>query len=494
MPISLSNTQKQLRLLIIFVVLAFFQSLDTSITNLSLSYIGGDLATAPLIAAWVNTIYYIGYSVSLLTSGWLASHLGQVKLTRYAILTFLISSLGCALSFHILGLCFFRLILGLSAGLSLPLIIGLLIRIMPPEKKAVIASSFFTLSLLAPFIAPFLGGALSQLISWRLMFLINIPICLLSLWAVDHYLGDYAPPCEKQRLDKAGLLFLISTVSFIKILVDKGSQYDWFKNPVCIVLIAAGLISLLYLIFREHSIKNPVIDFSLFKQERFLIGSVLTILGYIMLYGVIVLIPHLLFNHMSFMPINAGLCMVPIAIIPILLFFPIEKALENKQQFVFLYGFNITVGICLFILSLLTSSVSSLWLQVVYFFIGIPLSMFLSPLFVFTTQDVKPEKSTQAVSLFLFTRTFTAGLAGSLILYLWDRRQIFHYFRLVEIIQNQHRLPKAMLHEYLASLKVQSTILATNDLFRLFFFLSIASLSLIIYYHIKLKLKRSPQR
>lgn len=480
----LIEQKKQKSLLIILAIFAFFQSLDTSITNLSLSYIGGDLATSPIITNWINTVYLIGYTVAVLTSGWLSARVGQVKLTKYAIFLFLINSLFCAVSMHILQLVVARFFLGLTAGLCLPLVISLLIKVTPDSKRAIISSSFFTLSLLAPFIAPFVGAVFSQLYSWRGMFLINVPICIVALLAMNSILEGCETIIEKQNLDKSGLFFLLGTVTFIKILVDKGSQYDWFKNPLCIALLIAGVVCLVYLIFREHTTDNPIIDFSYFKNPQFFIGSTLTIIGYIVLYGVIVLIPHLLFNHMQFMPLNAGLCLVPIGICPILLFFPTERLLEQKHVTGLMYIFGITMAVCVYILSLLTSAISSTWIQAIYLLTGLPLSLFLAPLFTFTTQGISKERSTAAVGLFLFLRTFAAGLSGSLILYLWDRRQIFHYFRIVETIQNQHQKliynPAVFEH----NIKLQSTILATNDLFRLFVYLMIVYLVLLLTYQL----------
>lgn len=480
----------QLLVLISLIILAAFQSFDTSITNLSMQYIAGDLHLSSIICNWINTVYTISYAVSLLSTGWLSRQFGEVKLIKIAILAFLLSSLICTFSYHVATLIIGRFLLGCTVGLSFPLLITLLIQLFPPEKKAFIVSSFFTLSILAPFVAPLIGGFLSQDYSWRFMFAINIPISCFSYYIVSTRLKEVETPLNKTPFDLSGLILLLFSVSMIKILIDKGDQYDWFEHPLINSMALLGVLGLVYLVLREKTCSDPIIDFSFFKEPQYAICAILVVIGYIVIYGVVVLIPHLLFTYLKFMPINAGETLLPIVFLPTLFFLPIERILKNNKPYYLILSFSCLMGILVFILSFLTSDVSQRYLQLIYCLLGLPVSLFLPPLVSFAIEKIKKENLAAALSLFLFLRTFAAGISSSLILYLWDRRIIFHKFRLIEsatLALNASFL-KNPLYEH--KLMQEAAILATNDLFRMFsYMMGLSFLITVIYKKNSLKKK-----
>lgn len=476
------SKKSQIALLFALIILSIFQSFDTAITNLSIPYIAGDLHVSPIICNWVNTVYTIGNTVALLSTGWLSRQYGEVKLIKITIVAFFISSLICGLSFHIAVLMLGRFLLGLTVGLSFPLLITLLIQLFPPEKEAFIVSSFFTLSIMAPFVAPLIGGVCSQDFTWRWMFIINIPIALLAYIVVYFTLKEIETPINKTKFDFSGLILLLFAVSMIKILVDKGDQYDWFEHPLINLMALGGIIGLIYLALREKTCEEPILNFSFFTEPQFSLGAILVVIGYIVIYGAIVLIPHFLFSYMQYMPINAGYTLIPIILLPMLFFFPIEKILKNNKPFYLILAFSILMGTLMYILSFLTTDVSQNYLQLIYLLMGLPVSLFLPPLVSFSIEKIPKENLAQALSLLLFLRTFAAGLSSSLILYLWQRRIIFHKFRLIESITlsyNEHVLKNPL---YEAEVSKQSALLATNDLFRLFtYFMALSLLITVLY-------------
>jgi MFS transporter, DHA2 family, multidrug resistance protein len=472
----------QIIILIALILLAVFQSFDTSITNLSIQYIAGDLHLSSVICNWINTVYTIGYSVSLLSTGWLCKQIGEVKLIKIAIFSFFISSLICTASANVAMLITGRLFLGLTVGLSFPLLITLLIQLFPPEKKAFIVSSFFTLSIMAPFVAPLIGGFLSQEYSWRLMFAINLPISIFAYYIVSTRLRAIETPIEKTSFDLSGFILLFFSVSMIKILVDKGNQYDWFEHPLINLMALLGVFGLLYLALRETTCEKPILNFSFFKEPQYALGAILVINGYIVIYGVVVLIPHLLFTYLKFMPINAGSTLLPIVFLPALFFFPIERILKNNKPYYLMLMFSVLMGSLVFVLSFLTSAVSQQYLQIIYGLMGLPVSLFLPPLVSFAIEKIEQENLAPALSLFVFLRTFSAGLSSSLILYLWDRRIIFHKFRLIESVTLAHNGAHLKSHLFDQELMQQAAILATNDLFRIFSYMMVFSCLITVIY------------
>lgn len=484
------SKKSQFSVLIALILLATFQSFDTSITNLSMPYIAGDLHLSTVICNWINTVYTIGYSVALLSTGWLSRQFGEVKLIKLAIFAFLLTSLICATSFNIPLLIIGRFFLGMTVGLSFPLLITLLIQLFPPEKKAFIVSSFFTLSIMAPFIAPLIGGYFSQHYSWRLMFAINIPISIFAYYIIHTQLKKIETPVQKTPFDLSGLILLLFSVSMIKIFVDKGNQYDWFEHPLINLMAILGIVSLIYLGLREKTCTSPIINFSFFKEAQYALGAFLVINGYIVIYGAVVLIPHLLFTYFKFMPINAGLTLIPIIFLPALFFLPIEKVLKNNKPYYLILLFSILMGVLLFILSCLTSAISQKYLQLIYCLMGLPVSLFLPPLVSFAIEKIDKDSLAPALSLFVFLRTFSAGLSSSLVLYLWDRRIIFHKFRLIETISIAGKQNYLADHFFINQLMQEAAILATNDLFRLFtYMMGLSFLITVLYKQNSLKKK-----
>ncbi|HVW70099.1 MAG TPA: DHA2 family efflux MFS transporter permease subunit, partial [Steroidobacteraceae bacterium] len=214
----------------------FMNVLDTSIANVSLPSIAGDLGVSPDQGTWVITSFGVANAISLPLTGWLTRRFGQVRLFMSAVVLFVIASFLCALAPNIALLILFRVIQGAVAGPMIPLSQSLLLSSYPKSKSGTALGMWSVTTLVAPVVGPVLGGWITDNISWPWIFYINIPVGIaagIATWIIYRHRET---PTAKLPIDKVGLGLLVLWVGSMQVLLDKGKDLDWFNSGTIVTL------------------------------------------------------------------------------------------------------------------------------------------------------------------------------------------------------------------------------------------------------------------
>jgi DHA2 family multidrug resistance protein len=290
----------------------FMEVLDTTVVNVSLPHIAGNLSATIDESTWVLTSYLVANAIVLPLTGWLASYFGRKRLLMASVTGFTISSLLCGLAPNLPLLVFFRLIPGATGGAMQPLSQAVLLEAFPPHERGK-AMGFWGIGIVtAPILGPVLGGWLTDTYSWRWVFYINLPVGAASLLMTQLYVFD--PPYlrrETQRIDYWGIGLLALWVGCLQLALDLGQERDWLSSTFITTLLVTSVCGIIAFLVREWVAKEPVVDLRVFKMRSYSTGVFLmTTLGFV-LYGSLVLLPIMLQTLLGYPSLQAGIAMAP---------------------------------------------------------------------------------------------------------------------------------------------------------------------------------------
>ncbi len=290
----------------------FMEVLDTTVVNVSLPHIAGNLSATIDESTWVLTSYLVANAIILPLTGWLASYFGRKRLLMASVTGFTLSSLLCGLAPNLPLLVMFRLLQGATGGCMQPLSQAVLLEAFPPHERGK-AMGFWGLGIVvAPILGPVLGGWLTDSYSWRWVFYINLPVGIASLVMTKLYVFD--PPYlerDTTRIDYWGIGLLVLWVGTLQLALDLGQSRDWFSSPFIITLVVLSGGGVVAFLAREWLVKEPVIDLRVFKIRTYATGVFLmTTLGFV-LYGSLVLLPIMLQTLLGYPSLQAGMAMAP---------------------------------------------------------------------------------------------------------------------------------------------------------------------------------------
>jgi MFS transporter, DHA2 family, multidrug resistance protein len=290
----------------------FMEVLDTTVVNVSLPHIAGNLSATIDESTWVLTSYLVANAIVLPMTGWLARNFGRKRLLMASVTGFTASSFLCGLAPNLASLVAFRLIQGATGGAMQPLSQAVLLEAFPPHERGK-AMGFWGLGIVvAPILGPVLGGWLTDTYSWRWVFYINLPVGIVSLVMTKLYVFDPAYlRQESSKIDYWGIGLLTLWIGCLQIALDLGQQRDWFSSRFITTLVVIFAFSLVAFIIRELRSSEPVIDLHVFRNRTYATGVfMMTIVGFV-LYGSLVLLPLMLQTLLGYPSLQAGIAMAP---------------------------------------------------------------------------------------------------------------------------------------------------------------------------------------
>ena len=392
----------------------FMEILDTTVVNVSLPHIAGDLSATVDESTWALTSYLVANAIVLPMTGWLASQFGRKRLLQLSVLGFTISSFLCGLSPTLGVLVFFRIIQGLSGGGLQPLSQAVLLETFPPKDRGK-AMGFWGLGIVtAPILGPVLGGWLTDSYSWRWVFYINIPVGIASLVMTHLFVHDPAYLKKKAaRIDYWGIGLLALGIGALQIFLDKGQEDDWFSSNFIVILAVLAVGGLLIFTIRELTTDDPIVDLRALRDRTYSAGVFLmTVLGF-GLYGSLVLLPILLQTLLGYPALQAGFALSPRGVGSAIAM-PFVGAISGKvsTRLLLAIGFLGAAGTLLWFgaLDLNTGYWDLFWPQ---FLQGVCLGFLFVPLTTLTMAPIASEKMGNATSIFNLMRNIggSVGIA-----------------------------------------------------------------------------------
>ena len=414
----------------------FMEILDTTVVNVSIPHIAGNLASTNEEGTWVVTSYLVSNAIILPISGWLANYLGRKRLLLMCVAGFTLTSLCCGLATSLPQLIVFRVLQGLTGGGLQPLAQAILLETFPKERHGHAMAAFGIGILLAPILGPTLGGWITDNYSWRWIFYLNLPVGVLSLFLMNRFVVD--PHYVKRgggKVDLWGIGFLALGIGSLQVFLDTGERKDWFSSQYIRTFFVLCVIGLGALVIRELKADHPVVDLRALKNRSFAAGVFLiSLLGFI-LYASLVLLPLYLQTLMGYPAYNSGLALSPRGI-GALLFTPIAGHLTTKIDPRRLLVVGLVLGsITMFQLSglnLYAGFWDILWAQVLQ---GIALSFLFIPLMTLSMARISAEKMGNATSIFNLMRNIGGSIGIAIMTTFLARRTQLHQNHLIANIR-----------------------------------------------------------
>jgi DHA2 family multidrug resistance protein len=429
----------------------FMNVLDSSIANVSIPAISGDLGVSPSQGTWVITSFAVANAISVPLTGWLTQRFGQVRLFVASVLLFVLASWLCGLAPSIEALIFFRVVQGAVAGPMIPLSQTLLLGSYPPQKAGSAMAMWAMTVLVAPVVGPLLGGWITDNISWPWIFYINIPVGLLAAgvaWSIYHK-RDAGP--KRVPLDTVGLGLLVLWIGALQVMVDKGKELDWFASTQIVALAVVAVVGFLFFLAWELTETHPIVDLRLFGQRNFSLATLALSLGYGLFFGNVVLLPLWLQQYMGYTATWAGMAMAPVGVLAILLSPWVGKNVSKidprKLATVAFLGF----GVVLWLRSRFNVQAAFGDVLIPTVLQGAAMAFFFIPLQAIIFSGLPPQRMPAAAGLSNFVR-ITAGAVGtSIFTTLWESRANMHHAHLAETISSSNDAATTALAQMSAS-------------------------------------------
>ncbi|MGE0802488.1 MAG: DHA2 family efflux MFS transporter permease subunit, partial [Lautropia sp.] len=297
----------------------FMNVLDTTIANVALPSIAGDLGVSPNQGTWIITSFAVANAISLPLTGWLTQRFGAVRLFVGAVLLFVLTSWLCGIAPTFELLLLFRILQGAVAGPMIPLSQTLLLQSYPAAKSGLALAMWSMVTLVAPVTGPVVGGWITDNIRWSWIFYINVPIGLIAAIGIWTIYSKRDTPTRKLPIDVVGLILLVLWIGAMQIMLDKGKDLGWFESPTIVGLAIAMVVMFSLFLAWELTERHPVVDLSLFAGRNFWTGTLALSVAYGVFFGNVVLLPLWLQQYMGYTATYAGLVMAPVGLLALVL-------------------------------------------------------------------------------------------------------------------------------------------------------------------------------
>jgi DHA2 family multidrug resistance protein len=312
------------------IVSAMLELIDTTIVNVAITQISGNLGASIEDVSWVVTSYAIANVIVIPLSGFLGNLLGRRNYYIGSILLFTLASLFCGLATDIWALVFFRFIQGLGGGALLPTSQAILYETYRPEERGK-ATGIFSMGLvLGPTIGPLLGGYLVDYLSWEWCFFVNIPVGLLAAWSSYTFLKEPKVRHAVSKIDWTGIGLLAVGIGSLQFILERGQSKDWFDTPYITFFTFIAVAALLGFVWWELHTKEPAVDLRVLARSKNLaIAAVLTfIVGY-GLYGSLFVFPVFVQRLLGFTAVLTGTVLFPSAMVTGIISLPLGIAMQR---------------------------------------------------------------------------------------------------------------------------------------------------------------------
>ena len=450
----------------------FMVVLDTTIANVAMPTISGDLGVSTTEGTWIITAYAVAEAITVPLTGWLARRFGGVRLFTAGVSAFVMCRILCGWSGRLGLLVLFRLMPGFAGGPLIPLSSTLLMSIFPKEKANIGLAIWGMTTVVAPIFGPILGGYISDNYHWGWIFYINILFGALVGGIVWLIMRNRETPIEHQRIDVVGLLLLVVFVSAFQTMIDKGRELDWFSSSFIVAMAIIAFIALVSLVIWELTDEEPVLDLSVFRSRNWVVSTVSLGLMFGLFFGNIMLTPLWLQQMMGYTATWAGFATAPMGILAVVTA-PIVGKLMAKldPRLIVTYGM-VVLAISFFMRAHLNAQADYMSVALAMFVLGAGVPACLVTLTSLAVSDLPPEKVANGSGLQNFIRVMAMAVGASLTSTYWENATKEARANLVSIIDPTMTLtpPNGLSAEsglalFSKMVDAQAVMLATNDFY-----------------------------
>ncbi|MFA4904419.1 MAG: DHA2 family efflux MFS transporter permease subunit [Desulfobaccales bacterium] len=432
----------------------FMEIVDTTIVNVALPHIAGSLASSEDETTWILTAYLVSNAIILPITGWLSALFGRKRFLMLCMTLFTFSSMLCGMATNLGMLIVFRIIQGVGGGALQPISQAILLETFPVEERGMAMALWGIGVIIAPIVGPIMGGWVTDNLTWRWAFYINLPIGIISLLLTYLFVfdPDYIRRQRAGSIDYWGLGLLVVGLGALQVVLDKGEREDWFSSDFVTRLAIIAAVALIVLIYHELKTRHPVVDLRLFKERNYAAGVTIMFFFGFVLYGSIMLLPLFLQTLMGYDATLAGWALA-FGGIGSLLIMPIVGRLTmvmDSRKIVFV-GLVIN-AYAVYLMSQYDTNINFYHAWWPRFIQGFGLGATFVSLTTLTMSRISQEKMGNATGIFNLMRNLGGSFGIATATTLLARRGQFHQNHLVEhitplaqpFIDWQHRMSQAL--------------------------------------------------
>lgn len=411
----------------------FMNVLDSSIANVSIPTIAGDLGVSATQGTWVITSFAVANAITVPLTGWLTQRFGQVRLFVMSVLLFVLTSWLCGFSWSLESLVLFRVMQGAVAGPMIPLSQSLMLGTYPKEKAGMALAMWSMTILVGPVAGPLLGGWISDNYTWPWIFYINVPVGLLAGWASWQLYRHRDSERSKLPIDTMGLALLVLWVGALQLMLDKGKELDWFASPAIVTMAVVAVVSFVFFVIWELTAKHPVVDLTLFKNRNFSAGVLTISVGYGLFFGTVVLLPLWMQSTLGYTATYAGIASAPVGILAIMFSPLVGKLLAKHDPRQIATVAFLIFALISYMRANFNTQVDLVTIMIPTFIQGAAMATFFIPLTTITLAGLEPGRIPAAAGLSNFVRLLFGAFGTSITTTMWDSRASLHHAQLAEV-------------------------------------------------------------
>lgn len=390
------------------------QVLDTTIVNVALPNMAGQLDATPDNIGWVLTSYLIASAMIMPLTGYITDRIGQKRFLLVSIAGFVITSMLCGLATSLFQMVLFRFLQGVFGASLVPLSQSIMLQIFPGEQRGKAMAIWSMGVMVAPIMGPTLGGWLTEQISWRWTFYINLPVGIASFILALRHVHD--TPTRQRRMDWTGFATLALGIGALQLVLDRGNQDDWFSSQMLTVAAFASIVSFLFFIVYTLTGKHhPLFDLRIFKDRNYLVASlVMTAIG-VGFFGGMLLQSLFLQNFLGYPTFEAGLYMAPRGLASLIVMIFVGKFIGKipLRNFIFF-------GICAsiagnYLMTRFTSDITANDLIVPMLLQGMGMGLIFVPISTLAFTTLPKEAAAEAAGIYSLIRSVGSALGISIL-------------------------------------------------------------------------------
>jgi DHA2 family multidrug resistance protein len=470
----------------------FMQALDTTIANVALPYMQGSLQASRDQITWVLTSYVIIGAIVTPPIGWLAERFGRKELLVLSVVGFTLASMLCGIAANLEQMIAFRLLQGLFGAALQPLSQSIVLDSYPLEQRGWVMSVWSMFVFLGPILGPTVGGFLTDSYSWRWVFYVNVPIGLVAAAGIYVFLSEKWEK-SRTRFDWLGFVSLSIAVASIQLLLDRGTEKDWFESPeIVIEALIAGVGFYLFLV-QLFTADNTLFDRKTFRDRSFVEGLVLNFFIGNLTFAFFALLPTYLESLAGYSVLETGYLLAPRGIATMLTMMVVGRIIMKVDPRAMMLTGALVTEISLWIISAWTPDVSTKDFVMTTFFQGTASALIITPMNLYTFATLQARYRTSAASISALVRNFGQAVGVSVTTAVLSASNQTAYSQLAAHVSPFNRalytnapalflnpnLPPTAVH--LASVIArQASTIAYADTFVFMFYLGIPIIAIIL--------------
>jgi DHA2 family multidrug resistance protein len=485
---------------------AMMETVDTSIVNVAVPNMRGNLGATLSEIGWVSTGYTMANVIIIPLTAWLGVRFGKKNYFLFSLLSFTVASILCGMAQNLGFLIAARIFQGLAGGGLLAKAQSLLFETFPPSEQGMASAVFGLGVIVGPAIGPTLGGLITDGLDWRWIFYINVPIGLMAIWMIATFLPEDQPSGHAERLrvpvDWWGILWLTLGLGCFQMVLEQGQQEDWFSSSFIRWSSVISLTSLVLFVRQELSTDHPAVDLRVLRHKALVAGSLYSIVLGFGLYGAVFVIPIFAQSQLHFTATKTGLLLMPGSFASAIVMIMFGKFLKDFDQRILIATGAIILALSMMTLGNLSPDTGEDDLFWPLIGRGVGTALIFLPLSIATLGAMPPREIAAASGLFSLTRQMGGSIGIAVLTTMLEKCALLHRGDLVNDI-TPLRVPyvqRSLFSQYsllpqthdpilTASrtlqqldnlITLQSNILASIDIFKSLSWMFILSLPLIL--------------